>query len=195
MHGKEVAQQLREIIQGMKANGTSSIDVDALIAYLRKVEADPNAVATAGDQERSWQDQENARTNAKLLESHNNATYQMVNAAGEAAAKALFLLNGGAAIAMLAFVGQLAARGIEWAAPFGQPLLGFGWGALGAAGVYGCRYFAHWAWRPTKKEWHETCGHILNGLSIALGFVSFLLFAWSLTAANSAFGGLGIGTP
>ena len=116
---------------------------------------------------------------------HNAVVYQEVNMQGQAAMKAALLINGGASIAMLAFIGTAMNNYTE------SPLLlklcfsmlMFIAGVLNVAFAFGVTYLAGFADSKEKvKLWA-----ILNTISILLVIIGYILFALGSLTAYCAF--------
>jgi hypothetical protein len=103
--------------------------------------------------------------------------------------KTLLLLNGGSAVALLAFLGSKTkpdAASIAIAKSFGFALVCFGAGALLAAFVFMSAYltqleYGNGTWSKATR-WH-TCTYVMFSLS-AISFVAGLWFSWSAIIAN-----------
>lgn len=185
--GRAVAGELRQILEGMRQTGTAAVDIHLLINYLQNVENDPSASAAASEEIRLVQENENRRTDAKLALERDNAIYREVNKAGDEAARSLFLLNGGAAISALTFVGHLASVQPSFVPSWGSPLAWFGVGAFLATGIYSLKYLAHWTWGRNPPGWQMIVGNILNVAAIMCGVASFVTFALGVSASWQAF--------
>jgi hypothetical protein len=103
--------------------------------------------------------------------------------------KTLLLLNGGSAVALLAFLGSKTkpdATSIVIAKSFGVALVCFGAGALLAAFVFMSAYltqleYGNGTWSKATK-WH-ICTYVMFFLS-AVSFVAGLWFSWSSITAG-----------
>jgi hypothetical protein len=88
------------------------------------------------------------------------------------AIKSVMLLNGGGALAMLAFIAYVAES-----RPFNIPvlaptLLPFAFGTFAGGLTYGGRYAAQYCYAQDQMTW----GNRLTGLCIALGVASYITF-------------------
>jgi len=71
--------------------------------------------------------------------------------AGQSAIKSSFLLNGGAAVALLAFIGHLATIDKSYVATFASSLLPFAYGALAISITSGFTYLSQWLYASEHK--------------------------------------------
>jgi hypothetical protein len=127
---KEFAVQLKNMIQQIKTNGTAAIYCDNLISYLDEVIKSPSPVVS---------EPELAKYNAELelwIEQNKNAhassleMFRSVITAGQSAIRSSFLLNGGAAVALLAFISHLTDKQPHKVAVFADSLIPFVVGVL-----------------------------------------------------------------
>jgi hypothetical protein len=100
------AAQLRDVIQRAKDSGTAAIYSDALISYLDDVAKSPVPEPTPADLARYQAElqlsiEQRRGNHAAQLEG-----FKSVITAGQNAIRSSFLLNGGAAVAILAFIGH-----------------------------------------------------------------------------------------
>jgi hypothetical protein len=95
---------------------------------------------------------------------------------GREALNALLLINGGAVVALLGFVGAMASKtnGMAVAASMRAPLLRFGTGVLLGALAFGMRYLAQAFYASDMNRW----GHAFNALSISLAIAGYVVFGW-----------------
>ena len=70
--------------------------------------------------------------------------FRSVTTAGQSAIKSSFILNGGAAIAALAFIGHLVESNLKKVAIFSACLLPFTYGVLTVAVMSGFTYLSQW---------------------------------------------------
>lgn len=105
----------------------------------------------------------------------NMEMFKSVLASGQAAIKSVMMINGGAAVAILAFMGHLAtnAQSKQFVAHFGSALLCFAAGVLLAALATGTTYLAQYTGRRNQRV-----GTGFNCASIALTIVAAAGFAW-----------------
>lgn len=107
--------------------------------------------------------------------------FRSVVTAGQSALRAAMAINGLAATAVLAFLGNALAHPTTpgFVAPFAVPLACFIFGVLATSVGYGSNYVSQWLYGKHR----EGAGHIFNVVSIALTCASYGGFgfaAWCL---------------
>lgn len=107
MSTKDFALQLKATIEGIKANGTAAIYCDNLIAYLNDVATSPSVAVTPAELEQYKAHLQLEVERHKDVNASNLEMFKSVITAGQSAMRSAFLLNGGAAIALLAFITHL----------------------------------------------------------------------------------------
>lgn len=114
--------------------------------------------------------------------------FKALISAGQAAIRTMLALNGGAAVAMLAFIGHLATGDAALTIPtFAGCLSLFAGGALAAGLVSGGTYLTQWLYARNDIPGFVRAGHIRNVVVILVDLASFCLFAWGMIAAGGAF--------
>lgn len=179
MSTKEFAKQMRETIEGIKANGTAAIYCNNLIAYLREVEASPTPDLSTVEIEKYRADLQNWVEANKYKHESNLEMFRSVITAGQSAIKSSFLLNGGAAVALLAFLGHLATTSPAKVSGFAACLLPFSFGVLAIAVVSGFTYLSQWLY-ASQDACAQKAGFAFNMMCIALGLASYGCFGWGL---------------
>lgn len=181
MNAKEFAAQMKATIEDIKSKGTAAIYCDNIISYLDEVQKSPEREPTSVDVERYKADLQNwIEANKYQHESHLEM-FRSVITSGQGAIKSSFLLNGGAAVAVLAFVGHLAQFRPDKVPGFGACLMPFAFGVLAIAVTSGCTYQSQWLY-ASPLVWARKTGFGLNILCILLGIASYVLFACGLFA-------------
>jgi hypothetical protein len=178
--------QMRALIEDIKSKGTAAIYCDNLIAYLSEVENSPEPEPTPLEIEKYKADLQNWVEANKYQHEGALETFRSVIIAGQGAIKSSFLLNGGAAVALLAFIGHLAQFKASKVAEFGQCLLPFAYGVLTIAVTSGFTYLSQWLYASPKPRAFKG-GFALNVVCIVLGLASYALFSWGLFATYRAF--------
>ena len=187
MSAKSFATQMRLLIEDVKSKGTAAIYCDDLINYLKVVETSPEVELTPTDLERYKADLQNWIESNKYNHESDLEMFRSVITAGQNAIKSSFLLNGGAAIATLAFVGNLVQYNLEKVALFGECLLPFTYGVLAVAVTSGFTYLSQWFYAsPNSKVIEWDLGFKLNILCIIIGLSSYGFFIWGLCLSYKA---------
>lgn len=186
MTSQEFAEQLKETIQGIKDSGTAAIYCENLIAYLDDVSKSPSATPTDVELEKYKADlqlhiEQNKNYHASQLE-----MFRSVITSGQNAIRTSFLMNGGASVAILAFIGHLAGIKPEQVTSFANVLLPFVIGVLAMTITSGFTYLSQWSYdSPNSKT--QKWGFSLNVACIVLGISSYLFFIWGMCRAYTAF--------
>jgi hypothetical protein len=179
MSVKKFAAQLADTVEGIKADGHEAIKCDNLIAYLKEVQEsgldDPSAreIETYKAHLQHWVEQHKHRQGSEL------ELFRSVISAGQGAIKSMFLLNGGASVAMLAFIGHLAEKQPSKVPGLAACLLPFVLGVLCVSSVSAFTYLSQWLYAGRNK-WAKGFGFGTNVLCIVLGIGAHVLFAWGL---------------
>lgn len=186
MNAQEFAIQLKKTILKIKDNGTAAIYCDHLIAYLEEVSKSPSQNPTEVELERYRADlqlhiEQNKNYHASKLE-----MFRSVISSGQNAMRSSFLMNGGAAVAILAFIGHLAGKAPDKIVVFAAVLMPFVLGVLAMTMTSGFTYLSQWLYdseNTSAQKW----GFRLNIFCIALGVSSYGLFMWGMSRAYFAF--------
>lgn len=186
MSAKEFAAQLKSTIEAIKANGTAAIYCDNLIAYLEEVIRSPSPVVTPAELAKFEADLQLWIEKAKSSHEASLEMFRSVITAGQSAIKSSFLLNGGAAVALLAFISQLTEKQPDKVMVFASSLLPFVLGVLAITVTSGFTYLSQWFYAEESQA-KVKVGFILNVSSILLGLSSYVLFAWGMCRAYRGF--------
>jgi hypothetical protein len=181
MNTREFASQLKALIQDIRSKGTAAIYCDNLIAYLNEVQKSPEAEPSAIEIEKYKADLQNAIEANKHTHERDLEMFRSVITAGQSAMKSSFLLNGGSAVALLAFIGHLAQFKPTKVPEFGACLLPFAFGVLAITMTSGFTYLSQWLFASQRPAARKT-GFGFNITSICFGFASYGLFVWGLIA-------------
>jgi len=110
--------------------------------------------------------------------------FRSVMTAGQNAVKSAFLINGVAAVAVLAFIAQKGAlHGVV------DALLPFSWGVFLAAATSGMTYLSQWLYAKPEMAIAVKAGWVLNIGCMALGASSYVAFMLGVYAVHGALGG------
>ena len=170
---------MKALIEDIKSKGTAAIYCDNLIAYLHEVENSPEAEPTAIEIEHHKAELQRSIEANKHVHEAQLEMFRSVITAGQNAIKSSFLLNGGASIALLAFIGHLAEFKPEKITDFASCMLPFAFGVLAIAMTSGFTYLSQWFYassNPISRKF----GFGVNVLCITLGIGSYFLFVWGL---------------
>ncbi len=175
MDAIQLINTIRKDLEDVRQQGRKTIRISALQKYLTELQ-DECSIASTSD---------NCTHYATLVHQSNLAGYvaqtederehyKAVIQSGQAALRSAILINGGAAVALLAFIGNLmrtdGAQLPETA--LRHSLLTFIWGVLAAAVATGFTYLAVCFACPETRRRFAT----FNGLAIACVVLSYLSF-------------------
>ena len=187
MTTKSFATELKNTIRSIRdQQGVAEIKCDNLIAYLEEVINSPEEEINATQMEKYKAElqlwiKQNEAAQASSLE-----MFRSVILAGQNALKTAFLMNGGATVALLAFLGKLSDQHQDKIAVFSSSLIIFVIGVLAISMSSGSTYLSQWFY-ASYESWKQKTGFWLNILAIALGLASYGFFIWGAIRAHKAF--------
>ncbi|MGR3219179.1 MAG: hypothetical protein ACUZ8H_05085 [Candidatus Anammoxibacter sp.] len=122
MNGKIIIEEIRKAVNDVRENNKDVISIDALLNYLDALDKDTSAVdvdsqrkhETALTVYHAENERNLAHYNAQQLQAVE--MFKSVISYGATALKSAILINGGAAVALLAFIGNIWNKGIPQAA-------------------------------------------------------------------------------
>lgn len=191
MNSKELIEFIKQDIIEVKKQGQEAIAVENLIKYLGDLKKQVNK-SVKTEKEKIEID----ITLARLAHERNLAGYnaqvqnniemlRSVMMYGSEALKSAILINGGAAVALLAFIGNIWTRGIVPTAviPLTNALYYFTEGTVSAAVGVGLTYFTQYFYSIDKNK----VGAVFHGLSIATVVLAYIFFYQGATSGHDAF--------
>lgn len=190
MSAKEFARQLKSEIDGFAAQGQDSISIDTLTSGLNKFIEAPEQESEAILIERL---KAHLQSNVEIQKYNHSADLEMFKSiieTGQNALKAFVLLNGGAAVALLAFIGKLAEVSRLHIPLFAAPLKFFVIGAFLSVASSGLTYLTQVMYSE-KGKWRNCAGITLHLGTIILGLASLGMFGYGTHRAYEAFIALG----
>lgn len=185
MSVKQFAAQMKASIEEIKSKGTAALTCDSIIAYLSSVETSPNMEPSVIDIEQYKANLQNISDTGRYQHETRLEVFRSTINMGQSALRSSFLLNGGGAIALLAFISHLAQIKAEKVPEFADCLLPFVFGVLAITVTSGFTYLSQWV-SAHEAPWSEKAGYTLNIFCILLGLISYAMFAWGVFAAHSA---------
>ena len=186
MSAQQFAEKLKETIQGIKESGTAAIYCDNLIAYLEDVAKSPSQSPTEAELEKYKADLQLHIEQNKNYHTSHLEMFRSVITSGQNAIRSSFLMNGGASVALLAFIGHLAAIKPESVVLFAGVLMPFVFGVLAMTLTSGFTYLSQWLY-DSPDVGAQKWGFRLNVACIALGISSYGFFMWGMWSAYCAF--------
>ncbi|MBC3457919.1 hypothetical protein [Pseudomonas mosselii] len=190
MSAKEFARQLKAEIDGFAAQGQDSISIETLTSGLNKFIDAPEVESEAILVERL---KAHLQTNLEIEKYNHSSDLEMFKSViqtGQNALKAFVLLNGGAAVALLAFIGKLADASRSHIPLFALPLTIFVIGAFFSAISSGLTYLTQMLYTE-NRTWLKRVGITLHVVTIVLGVASLGMFGYGTHRAYEAFIALG----
>ena len=180
MEPAQVIDNLKIALTDAKAKGHETVAIAALEAYL-------DALRTNAAQSIEFQKIETQHTLAHLdvQTKHRIEMFKAVIESGREALNALVLVNGGAVIALLGFMGATISKGLPPALGLSLtlPILQFGIGVLMGAIGFATRYLSQTCYSEEKEKW----GDRFKAAAIAAALIGYGLFGCGIYRAYRAF--------
>ena len=180
MGTREFAGQLRAEIERLKSTGITDIPADNLIAYLSSIERSDDQNPPPAELERYKAQLVHEVERVKLIHTSQLEMFRSVITVGQNAIRTMTAINGGASVALLAFLGHLASIRSEEIPAFATCLVPFVAGTLLAGLVSGGTYLSQWLYSAETPA-TDKAGDVANCIVIGLGIASFVAFgigAW-----------------
>ena len=186
MNAQQFAEQMKELIQGIKDKGTAAIYCDNLITYFDEVQNSPPEKSSEVELERYKAELQLAIEQNKNYHVAQLELFRSVISLGQNAIRTSFLMNGGASVALLAFIGHLAAIKPACIGVFASSLIPFLIGVLVMTMTSGFTYLSQWLYSSEKQK-IQKAGFGVNVLCIIMGLSSYVFFIWGMIRAYHAF--------
>jgi len=191
MDANEVIGEIQKDLQLVKEKQQKIVSIEALENYLEKLKK------YVGASETEWMaahqanlEHYKAQNEAKLAEYRANVDmhlehFRSIIQTAQVALRSVILINGGGAVALLAFFSRIWGVGLSAPVVLGltKSLLLFVFGVLVAAVASGASYLTQYAY---FGKWNKL-GHLFRYASIVFVVISYALFAWGCYAAYGAF--------
>jgi len=186
MNGQETLTFIRDQVKKAQATGAQGISFSDLETYLASLQKSiENLPPELQNVHPSKIQHEFSLAHYNWQKDASLEMFRSVIAAGQSALKASMLMNGGAAVALLAFIGNaasnLSTRPIV--SKFALPLFLLVLGVFFSGVATGANYLTQLLYAKSLKPW----GHGLNTISIIFTTISFLLFFYATYVAYGAF--------
>lgn len=184
METKEAIDKLKSDLAGIKAQGQETIPIEGLENYLSALEKDASASLESRKLEfQGMLADHDARVKFDI------EIFKTANEAGREALKAALIINGGAVIAFLGFLGSMLSKGGAEALGLKLtiPLCSFGFGVLFAALGFGVRYLTQFCYAKRGKKAWINAGHFSNFVTILLATAALTVFGFGVYRAYAAF--------
>ena len=192
MKATDVLSEIRQVLSQTKEQGNSSVSIDALENYLmlldKAVESDTYYKSLDHDAELA---KFKAVNNLNIAHAKNDAAHSLemfksVIMTGQSALKASMVVNGGAAVALLAFAGKVWETKISEivASSLTDSIFIFCLGVVCAALATGSTYLSQLAF---SSNWLKS-GCFINYFSIVVVLLSYALFCFGAFKAVNSLG-------
>lgn len=191
MTNKEILEIVKKAVMEVKQIKQDVISVDAMTHYLDALIKDTEGQESADQKTldvslavfRAEQDAKN--TENKADSDHDLELFRSVISFAGAALKSAMLINGGAAVAMMAFIGNIWTQGVSALAvtSLTNSILYFSSGVLAAAVATMTSYFTQYFYLHGP----ECAGHVFRAFSIIIGIGAFVLFGYGTYEVYTAF--------
>jgi hypothetical protein len=186
MDAKVFAGQLIELAQDQQSKGNESLNCEVLIGILDRFIKDPSVEFSPDRMERYKADLQLMVEAEKSNHLSSLEMFRTVIQSGQNALKTAMLMNGGASIALLAFIGKLTEARQGHIPAFTNALAVFVLGVFCIVVASGTTYLSQWFYAE-EDGWKHKTGFGFNLVSIFLGLSSYGLFLWAMTKAYAAF--------
>lgn len=191
MNGKAIINAIRSAVKDVKQKNQDVISVEAFLNYLDSLDREASDADIADGREhesnlavyRAENDRNIAHYNAQQL--HGVEMFKSIIGYGSAALKSAILINGGAAAAVLAFIGNIWSKGTAPAAVshLTGSIVYFSFGVLTAALATATSYFTQYFY----GEAYQRTGIVFHTLTVASVVISYVLFSLGVMGAHAAF--------
>ena len=187
MLAKSLAKNLRDEVAHLRdQQGVDAIQCNDLIVYLDQV---LDATNEGEDPVRMEQIRAHLQTSVedrKAIQASNLEMFRSVITSGQNALRTALLINGGATIALLAFLGKMTTENPGKIAIFSGSLMIFTVGVFIAGLTSGFTYLSQWFY-ASGKSWCRWTGWALNIICIILGLLAYGVFIWGAVDAYMGF--------
>ncbi len=179
MNSKLLIEVNRKALQDAEAQGLTSVSTktlhgifDGIEQQLANAPEEPNAIVL----EKFRSDLAGSLAYQEHVNSWNLEGFKQVIALGQSTLRSVMLINGGAAVAVLAFLGNLVTKSPAVPLlPFAKSMQAFIVGVFLAAVAYGLTYLSQ-LFYGGSKPWHQRTGLVLHVLTVVVAAGSMLVF-------------------
>lgn len=190
MRAQEVIDVIKKAVEDVKAQDQQVVSADALLKYLDALKADAS-ISVEANQRKFESDlalfhaeHERNLAHYSAQQALNVEMLRSVITYGQEALKAAILINGGAAAAVLAFIGNIWTKGIVVTAvgSITCSLVLFAFGVLAATVGTAGSYFSQYFYTENAQK-TAVCFHILTVVVVVASYVLFGLGAYEAYTA------------
>lgn len=190
MTGKDIIDNLRHAAIDAKKRGHDEVSINQLLAAFTMLEED----LQSGEESEQVliTEFDNSMQIEKFRMSQNTQleVYKTVNENGRHALRSLFILNGGAAVAMAAFIGN-ASKSVTATSlnleTLSVALYFFAFGVFFAALAHGSNYICSFFYAEYNNSKMAKIGHAINIFTIIVAITGYCSFVVGLLNASRGF--------
>lgn len=181
MDAKDAISYIRDALDEVAQTGQKFVSISAFREYLNSLE---EAVPESPETQKLRH--ESSLAHYRAIHETNLEMFKSVLESGRTALTSCNLINGGAAVALLAYIGNMLAKNPKTELDFslGLGLVSFTSGVLLGGIATGTRYLSQASW---SNDWNR-CGLSFNIASIVLVLAAYVAFSSGVFFAYSAFG-------
>ena len=195
MENEELINQIRRDVKAVREQGQHVIDASALDSYLAELTRTSSLMQQERQRVHQSQLEQFKATHASNLAQYtaqSQTALEMLRSVitlGQGALRAAMLVNGGAAVAILGFLGSAWTKGVPQATLTTLPrsMLFFAVGVLAAGLATGFTYLSQAAFASEQRR----RGEVMRRIVIALIVASFVMFGLGSWVAYAVFIGHG----
>ena len=174
-------------MENLQKQGKTKVELEVLKKYLAHI------ISKLGESSGELPEADLERYRAELAmwvqeqdikAQHSIAMFQSVIASGQSALKASFLINGGSAAALLAFIGTMWGQSQCLSKSLAASLLYFMYGVLISAFASGTTYLSQASYAGSS-QWSQKIGNVVNAISIICVLLTYLCFYLGIDSAYS----------
>lgn len=183
MELQEAISKFKTDLAEVKAGGKSEVEIQNLEGYLDALKAQ---ASMSTEQRRQAHESGLAQYNATLNNQLEN--FRQVMAAGKEAINASIIINGGAVIALMSFMGNSVGKSkTNYLMALAYPLFMFGAGVFCGGVAFGTRYISQFFYADFNSPKKVRCGHWFNAISWLLIISSYLAFLIAVFGCYGSF--------
>lgn len=181
MNPKDIIKNIKADVAAAKDKGATAIEIEKLIDYLDALSNEVNGaggnIGTEAELERIRAHYAGHLAHYNWLKDQDIELFKSVITSGQNTLRASMLLHGGAAVALLAFIGHLVVNPStrELVGQFAPIMTCFLIGVLNVVICHGTTYVGQYCYHHKKN----TLGHIFNITSSVLSIFGYGLFAYA----------------
>ncbi len=184
MELSKAVSRFRHDLAAVKDGGTSHLEIENIVQYLDHLESQ----ATASLELRQMQHQSHlAQYNATI--SMQVESFKAVIGAGKEAINASIIINGGAVISLMAFMGNVAGKSEKnFVHLLAFPLLLFGAGVFCGGIAFGTRFISQFFYSAMENRKSVIAGHCFNSIAWLSVVASGVCFASGILVCYHSLG-------